>query len=260
MPRYHSSPPNAGLSVSSSLAGSMDKIASALGPVQAVLWGEMAMAVLGVPIVCEVSASLSRSHARLIPQHYMLVIHDANYHDATARLRTAGFQDCPWSYGALAPEFYKERSLEHINRAIIRGYSNLDQNSTRFFFPVDPSEEAQNTSTKIILLPSSYANMQVPHSKPDLEESIHYPDAPSLLTSFVQTLVREPSRGMWTSNLEMWAITYVYGELMVSDDALDSCEDDEAKSWFNENIRRFAGGIDGVTCTKRLGRGKNASD
>jgi hypothetical protein len=57
---------------------------------------------------------------------------------------------------------------------------------------------------------------------------------------------------MWTASLEGWALSYVYGALMVSDDALDSCDDDEAKDWFNKRIRRFTGGMDRVTCTKRL--------
>lgn len=41
---------------------------------------------------------------------------------------------------------------------------------------------------------------------------------------------------------------------MLDDDTMDACDDEEAKAWFDENILRFSGGIDRVTCTKRLGR------
>ena len=52
----------------------------------------------------------------------------------------------------------------------------------------------------------------------------------------------------------MWTISYVYGELILDDDTLDVCDDEEAKAWFNDNILRFSGGINRVTCKKRLGR------
>lgn len=106
-------------------------------------------------------------------------------------------------------------------------------------------------------LPSSYAHIGV-RSAPDDALTRHgnilYPDGALLLQSLVRTLVREPVAGMWTSSLGMWAISYVYGELMLGDDVLDACGDSEAKVWFNGNIQRFGHGIDRVTCTKRLGR------
>ena len=81
-----------------------------------------------------------------------------------------------------------------------------------------------------------------------------YPNGTLLLESFVRVLVREPLEGQWTSNLAKWAITYLYGKLMIDDDVLDLCDDEAARAWFNTNIRRFAGSIDRVTITKRLGR------
>ena len=187
----------------------------------------------------------------------MLVIEDADFDHAVGQLRSAGFQDCAWSYGPLNPDFYKGKSKENIYRRIIKDYGNLDRNSTRFFFP----PEQQNTTAKIVLLPSSYTHIRTSDDVLTSGGNVHYPNATPLLRSFVQTLVREPLKGMWTSNLDMWAISYVYGELMVSDDALDSCDEDEVKTWFNESIQRSHGGIDRVTCTKRLGKvdydGKN---
>jgi hypothetical protein len=178
----------------------------------------------------------------------MLVIEDTDLDHAVGRLRSAGFQDCTWSYGSLDPDFYKGKSKETIYHRIVKDYSNLDRNSTRFLFP----PEQQNTTTKIVLLASSYAHIRTSDGVLTSEGNIHYPNATPLLRSFVQTLLQEPLQGMWTSNLDMWAISYVYGELMVCDDALDSCDEDEVKNWFNESIQRFKGGIDRVTCTKRL--------
>lgn len=184
-------------------------------------------------------------------QNYMLVIEDADVDDAARRLRSAGFQDFTWSYGSLEPGFYQGRLRENIYRRIVHDYSNLDQNSARFLFP-----PAQQSTAKISLLPSSYAHFCVKSALDDAvtrHGNIIYPDGAPLLQSFVQKLVREPVPGMWTSSLDMWAVSYVYGELMLGDDILDAC-DDEAKDWFNECIQRFDRGIDRVTYTKRLGR------
>lgn len=41
---------------------------------------------------------------------------------------------------------------------------------------------------------------------------------------------------------------------MVDDSVLDMCGDEEAKHWFNKKILRFDGGMDRITCTKRLGK------
>ncbi|KAF4511549.1 hypothetical protein G6O67_003332 [Ophiocordyceps sinensis] len=216
----------------------MDSIAHALGSITALLWGERAIVALGVRIVCE---------------HYMLVVEDADFDDAAQQLRSAGFQEWAWSYGSLEPSFYQDRLKENIYRRIVKDFANLDRISARFLFP----PQQQKATAKVVLLPSSYAHVRVssvPNDASSRHGNIIYPNAALLAQSFVQTLIREPAAGMWTSCLRMWAISYVYGELMLGDDVLDACDDEEAKRWFNERIRRFGEGIDRVTCTKRLGR------
>lgn len=74
------------------------------------------------------------------------------------------------------------------------------------------------------------------------------------MLSFIQTRLQEPLEGMWTSTLDAWAFSYTFGMLMVAEDALDSCDDEEAKEFFNTHTRRLTGGMDRITCTKRLGR------
>ncbi|PHH58464.1 hypothetical protein CDD81_5753 [Ophiocordyceps australis] len=215
----------------------MEFIASALGSIPALVWGERAIAALGVRLVCD---------------NYMLVIEDSDFDDAVHQLRSAGFQEWAWSYGSLNPSFYKGRLMETIYRRIVNEYGNLDQNSARFVFP----PQLQSTA-KVVLLPSSYTHIRVrlvPGDALPRDGNIIYPDGALLLQSFVQTLVRELVAGMWTSSLGMWAISYVYGELMLGDDVLDACDDQEAKVWFNESIQRSSQGIDRITYTKRLGR------
>lgn len=94
----------------------------------------------------------------------------------------------------------------------------------------------------------------LPERSYEREGNILYPNSAVLLQSMVHTLVREPSGSEWRSTLGMWAITYLYGNLMLDNDVLDSCPDEEAKTWFNKEINRYSGGIDRITHTKRLGR------
>ncbi|KAM3426913.1 hypothetical protein MY4824_009754 [Beauveria thailandica] len=185
-------------------------------------------------------------------QNFMFVIDDRDVDNAARQLRSAGFQDCTWSCGSRHPTFYKGSLLERIYRRIVNDYSNLDRNSVRFVFP-----PGQQSTSKVVLLPASYAHICVKLMPGDTlarDDNIFYPQGAPLLRSFVQTLVREPVAGMWTSCLSMWAVSYVYGELMLADDVLDLCDDEAAKAWFNKHILRSSHGIDRVTCTKRLGR------
>ena len=191
----------------------------------------------------------------------MLVVEDADFEDAVQKLRSAGFRTSTWSYGCREPELYEGRMLQDLYRRLTTEYDNLDQHSARFLFPTEqsPSERgpSESSTEKVALLPSSYAHISV---KSTLDErftrdgNMFYPNGALLLESFVRVLVREPLEGLWTSDLTIWAITYLYGDLMLDDNVLDSCDDEAAKAWFNKDIRRFAGGIDRVTITKRLGR------
>jgi len=215
----------------------MDLIASVLGDIPVLVWGERAMYALGV---------------QLVGDNYVFVVDDVDFDDAVQRLRLGGFRDCSWSYGSREPSFYKEKRLEHIYRRIVNEYSNVDRNSTRFFFP-----SGELGRCKIVLLRSSYAHICVRSTRDEeitRDGNLIWPNAALLLRSFVQILVREPVDGMWTASLSTWVISYLYGQLKLSDDVLDACDDEDARAWFNERIRRFDGGLDCVTRTKRLGR------
>lgn len=183
----------------------------------------------------------------------MLVIDDEDLDAATQKLKQNGFREAPWSYGSRDdPTLYTDPKMKQIHRLMAQEYSNLDKHSLRFQFPTDKQAKA-----RVVLLPSSYAHISttsIPKDRFIHEDNFFYPDAPLLLESFVRTIVKEPEMSQWTSNLEMWAITYLYGDLMLDDGVLDSCDDEEVKAWFNENIQREEGGMDRITCTKRLGK------
>jgi hypothetical protein len=84
-------------------------------------------------------------------------------------------------------------------------------------------------------------------------DNLYYPDAALLLESFVKTLLQE-TPGIRHYLLHAWAITYIYGLLMIEDTILDSCDDENVKSWFNEQICRGKGSLDRVTVSKRAGK------
>ncbi|UPL03343.1 hypothetical protein LCI18_014277 [Fusarium solani-melongenae] len=196
----------------------------------------MAVASLKVGLVCE---------------NYMLVIEDEDLDAAAQKLKQKGFREAPWSYGSRDdPALYTDPKMKRIHRLMAQEYASLDQNSLRFRFPTDKQAKA-----RVVLLPSSYAHISTKSTPEDRfthKDNIFYPEAPLLLESFVRKIVKEPEMSQWTSNLEMWAITYLYGELMLDDGVLDSCDDEEARAWFKENIQGEEGGMDKITCTKRL--------
>lgn len=135
----------------------------------------------------------------------MLVVDDAEYDHAVDRLRSAGFQDCNWSFGTLKPDFYQRDPIkERIYQCLVRDYSKLDQNSAHFFFPPEQQMEQQDTKSKIVLRRSSYAHMRTSDENLTPGDNIQYPDASMLLLSSVRTLMREPSLVGWLALEKDW--------------------------------------------------------
>ncbi|KAI0102738.1 hypothetical protein GGR51DRAFT_278045 [Nemania sp. FL0031] len=215
----------------------MEDISFALGSIKAIVWGEDAMAFVGVGT---------------IRNNLILVIQDSDMNAVIKCLHAAGFRDAPWSYGSTVnPKLYEDEKMRDIHYRIAIGYYYIDVNSIRFEYPVDSKEEG-----RVILVRSSYAHLSlqlIPESRFTFHQGLYFPDRELLLESFVKTVVREPEPSRWSSTLEFWSITYLYGQLMLDDDVLDSSTDKKAKTWFNENIRRYSGGLD-RSMTKRRGR------
>ncbi|KAI9875801.1 MAG: hypothetical protein M1830_007992, partial [Pleopsidium flavum] len=130
-----------------------------------------------------------------------------------------------------------------------------------------------NYEERVVLLRSSYVHLTPPieaalpsstHTFPGslstshfyVDNNLYYPDKVQLLESLIKVILEDKDTGYlktWQTLLRAWAISYVYGELNVENDALDVCEDADVKSWFNKAIRRDQGGLD-RTITKRKGR------
>jgi len=184
----------------------------------------------------------------------MLVPSESEYDLAAQKLVEAGFRPAPWTYAITDPQ--RLRDDEIGRRTLLRGadgYGNLDANSLRFQFPAGYSGPE-----RVVLLRSTYVGIRPPSDPESIQrfsciDNLYYPDAALLLESFVKTLLQE-NLGSWRQLLQAWAIAYIYGILMVEDTVLDSCDDENVKSWFNENIRRGNGGLDRVTVSKRVGK------
>lgn len=188
----------------------------------------------------------------------MIVIEDDDFDAAVISLHNAGFCDAPWSYGSIVdPAIFKDKRMQEIHRATAIGYQNLNKNSNRFVFPRE-----SKVKERAVLLRSSYVHLSLlatPQSEFTCIDNLHYPSSKLLLESFVRTHIRDPDISMWTTDLEMWAVSYLYCRLKLDDDVLDSSSDEGAKTWFNENILRDSGGVD-RTVTKRLGRKTNKTE
>ncbi|KAI0553567.1 hypothetical protein F4679DRAFT_529630 [Xylaria curta] len=182
----------------------------------------------------------------------MLVIEDSDLDAAIESLHSAGFRYAPWSYGSMVnPEIYKDEKMQNLHRRTAINYRYIDANSIRFEFPAHSEEEL-----RAVLIPSSYSHLSLqskPESRFTFHKGMYYPDRELLLESFVKTVVREPEPSRWSSTLTFWSVSYLYGQLMLSNDVLDSSSDEEAKAWFNEHIRRYSGGLD-RSMTNRRGR------
>src|SRR2546423_5355304 len=131
----------------------------------------------------------------------------------------------------------------------------LDAHSVRFEFPT-----SNYYPIKIVLLKSSYVELCPPTNVISAQQfsynkNLFYPNKVLLLESFARTLLKE-DMSEWRALLTAWAISYVYGELGIADNALDDCNNEDVKKWFNEAIRRDEGGMN-RTLNKRVGRVRN---
>jgi hypothetical protein len=164
----------------------------------------------------------------------MVVPSDSEFDLAAQKLVEAGFCPAPWTYAVRDPQLVRDDEIGR--RTLLRGangYGNLDANSLRFQFPANLSRPE-----RVVLLRSSYVGIQPPSDPESMQRfscknNLYYPDAALLLESFVKTLLQE-TPGTWHYVLHTWAITYIYGLLMIEDTILDSCDDENVKSWFNE--------------------------
>ncbi|KAF2680207.1 hypothetical protein K458DRAFT_434587 [Lentithecium fluviatile CBS 122367] len=218
-----------------------ESVVQALHPVKVVVWGEQAIGFLG---------------AGTLLNSYMLIPSESDFDLAAQKLVEAGFRPALWSYGILDPHLLPDDEItRRINPMEIPGYRMLDDNSVRFQFPAGFSGPE-----RVVLLRSTYVCLTPPNDPLSMQrfhcdKNLYYPDKALLLESFIRTLLQD-SPGFWRDTLGVWAISYVYGILMVEDTVLDSCDEESVRLWFNEKIRRGKGGLDRTTVSKRVGKGQ----
>ncbi|KAN0070899.1 hypothetical protein V8E54_011064 [Elaphomyces granulatus] len=228
----------------------MEHIAKALNPIKAVVWGEMAMIYLGVPI---------------IPNSFMLIPAEKDFAAAVKKLEDAGFHRTPWTYGTTVdPKIITDPTTLRVHKRQSKKYERFDHHSVRFNFP--SSFDIKET---VVLLESCYANLSPPSdgqisiapylSIPQfsVDGNLYYPNELVLMESFIRVLLVEKAAGNmkndWSLLLSVWIISYICGWLDVGVDALDDCEDDRVRDWYNKNIMRDQGGLNRAI-NKRTGR------
>ncbi|PGH03513.1 hypothetical protein AJ79_07348 [Helicocarpus griseus UAMH5409] len=225
-----------------SVKAATELASKALEPLNCVVWGEAAMGRLGVPTVCN---------------GLMLVPAKDDFDLAVQKLENAGFRPAPWSYASINPEILKKKEnaehLQAMHASVAEQYRTLDAHSKRFVFPQD--------EFKLAVLYPSYVEIAPPAVQRNVdtskffckERNFYYPDKVVLLESMIRTLLKDEEPTMWKSLLTAWAVSYICGYLDVSLDALDECDDENVKTWYNKEIRRDLGGLD-KTRNKRTGR------
>ncbi|KAF1963105.1 hypothetical protein CC80DRAFT_434559 [Byssothecium circinans] len=218
-----------------------ESVIQALHPLEVVGLGEEALGFLG---------------AVALLNSYMLVPSESDFDLAAQKLVEAGFRPAPWSYGIIDPHNIPDDERGRRTKSLDNtGYRMLDDNSVRFQFPAGFSGPE-----RVVLLRSTYVGLSPPNDLSSMQRfycdrNLYYPDKALLLESIIRTLLKD-SPGIWHETLGAWAISYIYGIVMVEDTILDSCDDESVRLWFNENIRRGKGGLDRTTVTKRVGRGQ----
>jgi hypothetical protein len=166
---------------------------------------------------------------------------------------------------AIAYEVHTERAQE---------FAQFDEYTTRFSYP-----DTSRLTNKIVLIPLSYMYMNIPNPTNTFigKEScipqpkyyvnrwmyncnnLYFPNAVVLLESFIKVILDHESNqtlreGKWQRHLKVWAMGYLYGNLNLRDDVLDSCESKGVKEFFNEQVKKANRGTDRTVIKRGLVR------
>lgn len=188
----------------------------------------------------------------------MLGVHDDEIGLAAEKLAAAGLVRQNWPFSSTVDPATRKEDAEMYERAHARirpAFANFDARTMRFHYP-DGGKQTQRT----VLIPSSYIRLEAPPTPPSpayissrgdssqptfyVEGNLHYPNAVVLLESIITVYLEERELtevGNWKATLEGWAIGYLYGELSLRDDVLDTCGHEGVKEYFNMEIKRGAG-------------------
>jgi len=187
----------------------------------------------------------------------MLGVHDDQMDLAAKKLTDVGFVRQNWSFGSkIDPATRKDDEMfQRVHADIGLAFANVDAKTIRFHC-LDEKKFVQQT----VLIPSSYLRLSASQpaskdksaSRPDpssqppfyVHGNLYYPNVVELLRSIITVYLEEREYTDirdWQVKLCGWAFGYLYGELLLRDDVLDTCEDERVKECFNKEIKRGSG-------------------
>ncbi|KAH9207484.1 hypothetical protein DL95DRAFT_396021 [Leptodontidium sp. 2 PMI_412] len=166
----------------------LEFVADVLQPIKLVVWGDLAIRYLGVPVV---------------HQCYMLGVRDDEMDLAATKLADVGFIRQHWSFGStIDPATRKDDKIfQRVHANIGLAFANLDAKTIRFHHP-DENKFVQRT----ILIPSSYLHLSAsecastheftppdPPSQPPfyVHGNLYYPNIVELLRSIIAVYLEE---------------------------------------------------------------------
>lgn len=178
---------------------------------------------------------------------------------ATKILSDAGFIRENWSYGITIDPATRKNDLnwERVYAKLKPAFARFDAATVRFHYP-DRTKFVEQT----ILVPASYIHLSASEapsyaldngfatpetsSQPPFysDDNLYYPNAALLLQSVITVYLEERDYTDvrdWQATLNGWAISYLYWELTLRDDILDTCRDEKVKEHFNAAINRGSG-------------------
>ena len=185
----------------------------------------------------------------------MLGVRDDEVDLATKKLAGKGFVRQDWSFGSTVdPATRKDDKMyQRVHESIRPAFANFDAKTIRFHYPHEDRYIQQT-----VLIPASYLRLSVSQSSSAFEHgyaapdassqppfyvhgNLYYPNAIMLLQSIIMVYLEEREYtkvGNWQAKLEGWAIGYLYGELSLRDDVLDTYRDERIREYFNKEIKR----------------------
>lgn len=187
----------------------------------------------------------------------MLGVRDDEMDLAAKKLADAGFVRQNWSFGSTIDPATRidDEMFQSLHTEIGLAYANFDAKTIRFHYP-DEKKFVQRT----VLIRSSYLRLSAsqpaskhesasppgPSSQPPfyVHGNLYYPNVVELLRSIISVYLQEREHTdirSWQLKLRGWAFGYLYGELLLRDDVLDTCEDEKVKECFNKEIKRGSG-------------------
>lgn len=181
----------------------------------------------------------------------MFIVSDDKMDEAVQLLNKAKFRLRTWSIRSKADPATLPDWLRTMHTEAAAKWMSLDRNAIKFDFPLDATEFELS---RVVLLRPSYIGISPPTTESEAAEftfldGMWIPSKYRLLESIARLRVKGDATRAWAGLLDVWVVTYIYGMTEAPDDILDNCGDQKIIDWFNENIRRFDGGL--TTCPVR---------